>query len=237
MADDEEEDDDPVRPTARRVAARCGVLVSVAYRTLMEVGTNDAREAHAELLDWMRAPALREEVEAAERAVIEADLGRLSRKQEVDHSWASEAAAVLAWAVGRYELPRYDEQVDGGEVSDAIDFLSVPWVLPDEAILRDPDEVDRCWASTLTLHWRLREHRLRAEPIDLERFVAECEWASLSTEGLDLRDRDLLIRGVPVGEAAEDVAHECLEIAMERHRAFEWLIGSEAKWSDVTTDT
>ena len=144
---------------------------------------------------------------------------------------------MLAWALDRYELPRYDEQVDGPEVSDAVDFLSDPWCLPDEALLRDEDEIDRGWASTLALHWRLREQSLSPEPMDFERFVAGCRWAPLSTEGLDLRDRDLVIRGIPVAEASDDLAHECIEIAMERHRAFEWLIGSESRWSDVTTDT
>jgi hypothetical protein len=235
------EEDELPPPTARRVATRAGVLVALAYRALLEGETaraSEAREAHERLLAWIRTPDVAGELEPAEREAIECPVGGLTRRRTVDDSWASEPAAVLSWALGLFELPHYEEQVSGADVASSIDFLEDPWLLPAGAVLRPETELLAGWASALTVHWRLREQVHNPGPVDFPDYVARCEWAPLTLDGLALRDRDLVVRGRLVTEAETDVVHECLEIARERHKAFEWLTGGDTSlWSEVTTDT
>jgi hypothetical protein len=237
-------DDDAAKvppPTARRVAARAGVLVARAYRALLESEEKrraQARKAHGHLLAWLRATEIAGELEPSEREAIETPLGELPERRGVDDSWSSEPAGVLAWALGLFDLPRYDRQLDGADIANAIDFLAEPWVLPEAALLRAEEEIESGWAVALTLHWRLRNQVHHPGPVDLVDFVARRTWAPLTVEGLEIRERDLVVRGRLVTEADPNVVHECLEIAQERHRAFEWLLGGNASlWSEVTTDT
>lgn len=237
-ADDAEEEIPP--PDAWRVAARCGVFAALAYRAALESNPtwDDRKGRHGRLIAWIDGTVICDELEPTERALLETPLGRLSAADVRDGSWLVEPAAVLAWSLSRFELPRYDRLVQADEVADAIAFQKSPWTLPDEAMLRDEDEIEEAWASALTVHWRLREYGLRPAPMDFERFIRECAWAPLTPIGLRLRGGDLLLRGRSLAKAAGDVFDECRQVAPERHRALEWLRGGNAVlWSDVTADT
>jgi hypothetical protein len=241
-AEPEEDDDEEIPPpTARRVAARAGVLVALAYRSLLEGETareSELREAHERLQAWALGPDIAGELEPKELAAITSPVGGLPQRRLIDDSWSSEPAGVLASALGLFDLRGYDEKVSGEDVASAIGFLEVPWYLPEGALLRPDEEVMEGWASALTLHWRLRQQVHHPGRVDLVDFVEHCEWAPLRLDGLALRDRDLVVRGRLVTEADPALVHECLEIAQERHKAFEWLTGGNASlWSEVTTDT
>jgi len=228
-------------PDARRVAARCGALVALAYRSLLERGGSPPPDDTDRLgmLAWIdaSAPDVAGEIEPAERALLERPVGSLSEVQVRDASWLVEPAAVLAWSLGRMDLPAYDVAVDGERVARAIGFLDAPWTAPDAATLRDRGELEDAWASALALHWRLRQWDGDHKPMDFARFVATCRWAPLHTRGLALWDGDLLLRGRRLAKAGDDYP-ECYSLARERHRALEWLLGDNAVlWSDVTTDT
>ena len=240
-ADDGEDDEEEIPPPdPRRVAARCGVFAALAYRAALDGNpTWDDREGrHGRLIAWIDGTVIRDELEPTERALLETPLGRLSAEDVRDGSWLVEPAAVLAWSLSRFDLPAYDRLVLADEVADAIAFQESPWTLPDEAMLRDEDEIEEAWASALTVHWRLREYGLRPRPMDFERFVRDCTWAPLTTDGLRLRRGDLLLRGRSLAKAVGDIFDECRQVAPERHRALEWLRGGNAVlWSEVTADT
>jgi hypothetical protein len=193
----------------------------------------DDREA-ATPLDWIDATS---SATARAHRTRSTPLGRLSAEDVRDGSWLVEPV-MLAWSLSRFDLPAHDRLVLADEVADAIAFQESPWTLPDEAMLRDEDEIEEAWASALTVHWRLREYGLRPRPMDFERFVRDCTWAPLTTEGLRLRRGDLHLRELTLAKAVGDIFDECRQVAPERHRALEWLRGGNAVlWSEVTADT
>ena len=42
--------------------------------------------------------------------LLKTPLGKLAKKDGVDTDWRTEGLAVLAWALGKYELPNYETQ-------------------------------------------------------------------------------------------------------------------------------
>jgi hypothetical protein len=56
-------------------------------------------------------------------------------------------------------------------------------------------------------------------------------------DGLEIIDRDLGIEGVRIDRLEYDRFRQLLSIAQERHQAFNWLLGFEPIYSQVTTDT
>lgn len=240
-AEDEDEEEPEVAdpPAAARVAARCGVLVALAYRSLLEASYEDrpdaVKQAHEELVVWVAETPVGAEAEPAELDAVRRPVGALSSRERRDLSWLIEGAVVLAWALGLVELPGHDEQATSEDVANAIEFLARPWPLPDAAFRRDEDEIEERLDGAIAFHWRLRQQDDRPGPMNLRKLVGT--WASLSTPGFRLGEEDLLLRGTAVSAAPEDLFHECMSIAQERHRALEWLVGGEALWSEVTTDT
>jgi hypothetical protein len=237
--EDGEDDDcealDP--PSAARVAARCGVLVALSYRAWLETADafDERADSHARLVA-LAEPALAAEVDPAERDRIARPLGGFAPQESIDLSWLVEGAAVLAWALGLHEPPPADESATGDETADGIEFLARPWTFPTRAERRDEEEIEDRFAAALAYHWRMREHRLHGKPVAFEAYVDSCDWARLSTTGLDV-DGDLRLRGTPVSRAPRAVVEECTGLAAERHRAFEWLVGSARLWSDVSAGT
>jgi hypothetical protein len=113
---------------------------------------------------------------------------------------------------------------------------------PDKTVLhspslRDSEEIE-LWAETyLTLHWRLRRFKESPEPIDFAEYVSACTWGPLRLDHLEILDSDLAIGGERIGNLEQDAFRRTLSITQERHQAFNWLLGFEKIYSQVTTDT
>jgi hypothetical protein len=88
-----------------------------------------------------------------------------------------------------------------------------------------------------TLHWRLREFSLRPGHLDLVAFAERCRWANMRVDRVRLASNDLSLGGRPLVEVPESLWRTCLSIAVERHRAAEWLLGQHPIYSEVTADT
>ena len=73
--------------------------------------------------------------------------------------------------------------------------------------------------------------------MDFVKYVSECPWAPLRLDGLEILDHDLAIQGVRVDKVERTAFRKSLSIAQERHRAFNWLLGFETLYSEVTADT
>lgn len=236
-------DDDEVPlslPTPSRVAARAHALLTQAYRSFLEGAADDPKAAseQARCLAWCERVGLRRELEPWEWEILSRPLGALSPREAVNAGWCLEAAALLAWALGRIEILDYEEQQDGAAIAQAMGFLDAEAVdLPADVRLRPRDELEHCLSIYLALHWRLRDFSLRPEPLDFAAFVRGCTWGDLSIDGLRLVDGDLSIGGVPLSKATEAAYRTCASIASERHRAAEWLLGQHPLYSEVTADT
>lgn len=227
-------------PVPDRVAGRAIVLSAVACRGSIEKDANDpgAEDLRKKVLAWIDRLGVGPELEAEELRLLETPLGRLEEKKVIDASWRSEGMVVLAWVLGRAELPPYDVQCVPSDVANLLGFLEEREATPlDRPEVRPQDEIEH-WADTyLTLHWRLRQFSLEARTIDFAGYVESCEWGPLITDELGMVDGDLSLGGARVDLAAESDFRSALSIARERHQAFNWLLGYDPVYSEVSTDT
>ena len=235
--DDDEADHEP--PSAERVARRALVLAAVAARGDVERrgATADNVRFQHDMLRWLDEAGAGSECEPHERRLLEAAIASLTPRDVVNASWNAEGMAVLAWALGRAELPPFDHPCRTAAVAQALGFLQPPQrSAPAAASLREPQEIAAVARRIFTVHWRLREFSLRREPIDFGAVAARTNFG-LDLGGLPIVDGDLAIDDVPLARVSEDRWRECLSIAVERHRALNWLKGSEPVYSEVSTDT
>ena len=244
MTDDEhdlDDDDEPlVPPSAERVARRALALTAVVARSIVERQASDAEAEsfRAGLLAWTARIGITDEIEPEELAVLQAPVGGLLPQQTINASWRAEGLAVLAWALGRYELPRYDVEADGSEAAAALGFLrELSETVLAAPSLRAPEELAALREALFSLHWRLRNYGLDGLRMDFADFARRAWFGPLSLDGLRLMEGDLEVRGVPLFRAAEKDWHAARSIARERQKAANWLEGQEALYSEVTCDT
>ena len=234
----------PPSPTSERVARRALCLGAVAWRAMLERG-NDVREelerARTEFLEWVNAVGIGEELEPDEWRLLQRPVGMLDQQEAIDAEWLIEGAAVLAWALGAFELPPYDREADVStlwtvlgldSVDTAPEFLANPG-------LRPGDEVETLSRQILGIHWRLREQRLRPgmRVRDFEDTSQEAWFGKLPLDGVRFAEGDLAIGEHAVGNAPQQVLLPCMLVVEERHRAVNWLCGDDEVYSRVDTPT
>jgi hypothetical protein len=114
------------------------------------------------LLTWARELALEQELEQKELSVLQQQVGSLMRQSTVNATWRLEGLGVLAWALGLFELPAYDQLVDAGELLPAVAFLDLgkATALLAAPSLRSQEELRKLRDQCFALHWRLRDFRL-----------------------------------------------------------------------------
>lgn len=234
-------DDFPLNPPLpSRVAARALVLAAISCRGLMEKDAGDpaAEELRQQIYPWLDAIGAAEELETPETALLLTPLGGLDEKKTISMSWQSEGMVVLAWALEHAELPAIHVECNPREIANGMGFLDERRETPPYSPqLREPAEIE-IWADTyLTLHWRLREFSLRPVAMDFVDYASKCQWASLRLDNLEIQDRELAIDGVRLDELESTVVRRTLGITQERHTAFNWLLGFEPIYSEVTADT
>lgn len=183
---------------------------------------------------WLAQYGLDEELEDAERALLEAPLGKIDRQKAVNAGWRSEGLGVLAWALCAIEVPPHDVQIDAAATSRAIGFLDAP---PSEPRLRSPQELQRMEERLFGIHWRLRDFSLQPRAMDFVTFSKNNGFCKFDVGSIAIADNDLAIRGVAIAKAPRDLIRMCQSIAMERHQAINWLVGQDAVYSEVDTST
>jgi hypothetical protein len=235
-------DDDscPLPPEPNRVAARALVLAAVSCRGLIEkdAHNHEAEEPRLKVVGWLGRVGAAEELETNEAALLTTPLGKLGRKTTTNATWLSEGMVVLAWALFRADLPPIHTECNPIEVANAMGFLEDREnTALQSPRLRDSTEIES-WAETyLTLHWRLRQFSSTPERIDFVKYVSACTWGPLRLERLEILGDDLAISGERIEKVASDGFRQTLSITQERHQAFNWLLGFERVYSQVTTDT
>ena len=235
-----EEDLPPEPPTAERVAARALVLSAISCRGSIEKDAHKsgAEDLRKQVVAWLDSLGLFEEVETVELELLSTPLGQLESKKAKDAGWKSEGLVVLAWALGCTNLPPGHDQCDPPAIADTLGFLCERSETPlENPSLRSSEEIEK-WADVyLTLHWRLRQQLHHPGPMDFVKFVSDCQWAALRLDSLEIVDKDLAINGIPMNKVDHQIFRGCLSITQERHQAFNWLLGFERLYSQVTTDT
>lgn len=236
---DDIEDPEPDPPTPLRVAQRALVMSSVICRGFIDQsGEEWARKMHRDLKAWIPRTGLRDECEEWEASLLEAPLGKLEPQARINATWMSEGLVVLSWALGRSEMPPHDEMVDPKALTEGLGFLQEgAGGLLASPSLRSSQELGEMGERMFAIHWRLRDFSIRPQATDLWR-VAKNQWmGEAGVRQLPLIDGDLPIRGVPIANSEEKDWRGCLSIAMERHRAANWLAGHSPVYSEVDTST
>ena len=234
--DGSEEEIDIAPPSAQRVLHRAIVLMALSMRSTLEDEHDvaEARSRQRRLRAWLEEVGASSELERFERLLLEAEIGALAPQQAIDASWGTEGAVVLAWAIGRVQLPPFDRPCDPSDLAERLGMLAPP--SSGEASLRSESEVEALGRKLFTIHWRLREYSLRPERLDFRAVAARTRFG-LEPDGLPLVEGDLAIDGAPLSTVPEHRWREVLGIAGERHRGVNWLLGFERLYSDVTADT
>ncbi len=227
-------------PSPERVAARAVVLAAVSCRGLIEKDASNPRaeDLRQRVCSWLRELGVIDEAEEHERSLLFTPLGSLADKSTIDASWRSEGMVVLGWALGVLELPPYDEACEPSDSANFLGFLQERTSTPlADPRLRPAANIEHWTDAYLTLHWRLRQYSLHPEVIDFSSYVESCTWGPLTLAELQLTDGDLSIAGDRLDRVSEPVFRRTLSITQERHQAFNWLLGEEPIYSQVTADT
>jgi hypothetical protein len=237
--EEEEEQIDP--PSPQRVARRALALAAVAGRALLELPDSGGDESfRPRLIQWVDTVGVRDELEPDEEKLLQQPLGVPSQQEAVNATWRLEGLAVLAWALGRFELPRHDQQVDAGQLMPAICLLDAAGAkgLLADARLRTIEELKAMSDRLLAIHWRLRQFRADGgEPIADWPSEAKNAWFPLNLAGIPLIDGDLALGDAAIADASEDLFQLASSIAQERHQAINWLAGDSAVYSETDTPT
>lgn len=239
--DDLEEDDvqfDP--PTLQQVVRRAWALSCVIYRAFLEKfdDLGEAAVGQSNILTWIDDLNLQDEFEPFEWELIQADIGEVSEQDIINGTWRTEGLVVLAWALGRFEVPRHDEMAHPREVVDSLLFLEEN--APEEAEqwqLRSEDELERFAELQLALHWRMRDFSIRPEAMNFREFPKTAWFGNIDLSPIPMAGDDLEVDGVPIAEAPGEMIQLCSSIAQERHQAINWLQGYGEVYSEVDTST
>jgi hypothetical protein len=222
-AQDATSDPSPVR-VARRALALAAVS-SRAFLEQMDPEKVDVLFERAKLLAWVEAVNLGDEIEPDEWQLLQAQVGEVEHRRAVDCAWRLEGLTVLAWALGRVEIPPYDRLVRPAELFPAIHFLDpdAGLDLAAAATLPSAEELELVRRRLFTVHWRIREFRLTGTPLDLTTAPLVTRSGMLDFSGCRLIDGDLAIGRVPIDVAPPEHLRQTTNIVAERLVALRWL--------------
>lgn len=254
-------------PTLARVARRALALTAVTARAILEQGGVNLelgapngnplnwvrhrlagqRGQHQKLLAWVKLLGMDDEFEPEEWEVLQRPPGQLNQEQQINATWRLEGLGVLAWALGRFEIPPHDELVECHSLWHCLGMLDVAACkeLLVNATLRPRSQIEEMGRRLLAIHWRVRNFWIRPTAID---FVAYTEAAFASYDrtawfspeevaALPRIDGDLAIQGVRLDQATPEDFSITRSAALERHQAVNWLLHGPEQYSDASRDT
>ena len=241
---DDEDDGEADPPTPERVAARAFVLTAVVARASMEKAFQEEADPTIEedrlaVIRWVKSLGIRDELEPQEWKVLERPVGKLENRDLLNAHWRVESLTMLAWALGRYSMPEYDELTDLDGVIDAMGLLDeeASAALLKDPKLRSPEELETMQDHQLALHWRVRDYSLQQEPMDFVEFSKNSWFGGFDLERFRVINGDLAIDDVEICKAGPDEVNTVQSIVMERHLAINWLVGDSEIFSEQDTST
>lgn len=237
-----EEDDstEPPPPSAERVARRALILSVIACRGMTDVeqdpGSSDLSERS---YDWLIQLGLEPELSAWERRILTTPFGSLEAKDQINAGWLSEGLTILAWALGKTDLPPFDSQCDAPEIANQLGFLEArEHTALFEPSLLSTEKISDYNEFIYNLHWRVRDYSRAKTYYDFEALARKAWGEPILRYGLRLLEKDVALKGSPLPEVSEADFHDLRSITQERHRASNWLIGYASEdFYEVTTDT
>jgi hypothetical protein len=237
----ETEDPEAQPPTAERVARRALALTAVTARAILEQDTAnpEAPETYQNLVSWVREIGIDDEFEPDEWEVLQRPLGRLDQRGQINSTWRLEGLVVLAWALGRFEIPPHDQLVELSPLWRSLGILKADGAreLLATARLRSRTEIGTLRNQLIALHWRLRNFHITPKVMDFAEFARTCWFGPLDISGLPLVDGDLGLRGERIDRAPRELFSSAHSSAQERHQAVNWLWEGPEKYSEASVAT
>jgi uncharacterized protein DUF4272 len=227
---------------AKRVARRALCLAAIGGRGLLDADEmpREKAEAHQKaILTWASELALEEELEPNELKLIQQSVGTLERQPAIDAVWRFEGLGVLAWALGRFELPAYDQLVDPTALLTAVGFLDLnkSTALLASPALRRLEELRRLQQKCFAVHWRLQEFLLKKKKMNFRTFARDCWFGPLDVSLVRFHDHDLAIGKLAISNAPPEEVNKTFSAIRERHLASNWLVDGGKVYSETDTST
>jgi hypothetical protein len=207
----------------------------------------DQRGRNAHLVEELRQAELWNEMEPEERSFMEAHSGEFAGEIWIDKLWATESIACLLWSLGHVsDLMPYDQQADRQLVKtfprEPVHTLIQNAVLRPRELLEAQRHVAELW------HWRSRTRELQesgykfALPggMTIEKLIGTAS-AKAALDGVIPAQTgdDFPAFGKAYRDLTKAEYLKATSIAIERHRAFNWLCGLAPgnRWAETPTDT
>ncbi len=241
--DESEEDDfELVTQAPTSVARRALALTAVAARATLEMDAPhmDDAEVHRKRIEqWVNDIGIMNELEPDEAKVVQRPVGTLDERAFIDSMWRVEGLGVLAWALGLYELPPYDELVVPPDLYQSVGLFDNERAvqLLNSPSLRSEDEIVDMNEHLLGFHWRVRNFSLSPVAMDFVEFCNNCWFGSFDVTKFQIVEGDLALGGVPIAKAPLEVVDTARSTAQERHLAINWLRGHSQVYSETDTST
>jgi hypothetical protein len=237
----EDEDPEVVPPTPERVARRALALTAVTGRAILEqdVANPIAVETYRDLVAWVGELGIDDEFEPDEWEVLQRPLGKLEPQMQANSTWRLEGLVVLAWALGRFEIPPHDELVALNPLWRSLGLLdsTAARSLLAAPTLRPREEIIALRNRLFALHWRCRNFYVKPEAMNFEAFARTCWFGPLDITGVPLIDGDVSIAGERIDNASREAFSSTHSAAQERHQAANWLREGPERYSDASVAT
>ena len=207
----------------------------------------ESRQRQAESEKKLRDSGLWPAMTPNEQEFIRALPSDVTQQMLINVSWLMESAECLLWSLGLVDaLPPYDAQADLNHLK-RVPSSSIQELLRN-AKLRPSDVISKARDAAELWHWRSRTRQIQesGEPVQLPDGLRLSKVVQMSAEkaasdglfGVPLGD-DFPAFGRPYRDISSDEWSQATSIAMERHKAFNWLCGYAPgnRWDDTPTDT
>ncbi len=239
MIDLDYEEGEP--PLAETVSQRALALSAVTFRAMLEREGADTRNKaiFQKLIDWIRDLGIDEDFEEAERKLIQTPLGSLDERETLNSAWRIEGLVVLAWALGRFEIPKPDELVDPNAVWRSLGMLdsAAAKALLSNPVIRSKQDINDLREQMFAVHWRLRNYSLTATKMDFAEFAETCWFGPLNISTMSLIEGDMALGGVRIDCVTKEVFSSAHSASQERHQAANWLCEGPKCYSEASLDT
>ncbi len=141
--------------------------------------------------------------------------------RQIDSTWRLESLVVLAWALGRFDIPPHDALVAVDPLWRSLGYLDVKAArtLLAKPSLRPWAEIGALRNRMFTVHWRLRNFRIHPGTIDFAEYARTCWFGPMDISGLPLVGGDLALRGKRIDYALQvefDKAYSAAQNATKR---------------------
>ena len=251
------------RPDAGAVAARAIILKHVFVKGLAicsgaqqreQWGADEwshfweeAQNQNLKQIEKLRQSGLWNVMEREERNFMEAEPAEVTQQEFVDAIWRAESIVCLLWALGFVsELSTYDQQANP-ELTNKLP-VEPAGVLIKKATLRPQELIEKQRNLAELWHWRSRTRQLQEsgeefalpEGMTIETVLQEAS-AKAAADGVIPTPikGDFPAFGKPYRDLTNQEYSVATSIAMERHRALNWLCGFAPgnRWAETPTDT